>query len=142
MVGEELALLRAGLSTPRASRIDSSVEEDAAAAVAALRVGAEAPIAGKALVEAAFKEIFPASFQTVLPVRNHKARGAALRAPPIHPLRLVSSLVRPRTTPQRGSRLQAGLGETRRVPRDHSGSPQGRAATGASVRLQPADLGG
>ncbi len=50
----------------------SEAEEQAAVAVAAMRVGAEAPIYGKALVEAAFREIFPDSFQTVLPVRNVK----------------------------------------------------------------------
>jgi hypothetical protein len=111
------AALRAGLSTPRVSRIDSTVEEEAAAAVAALRIGAEAPIAGKALVEAAFKEIFPASFQTVLPVRNHKARGtarcaAARCAPPSNPVPVISSPVRSRTTPQRGSCKQSRAGRS------------------------------
>lgn len=52
----------------------SEAEDQAAVAVAAMRVGAEAPIYGKALVEAAFKEIFPNSFQTALPVRNVKVR--------------------------------------------------------------------
>lgn len=52
----------------------SEAEDQAAVAVAAMRVGAEAPIYGKALVEAAFREIFPDSFQTALPVRNVKVR--------------------------------------------------------------------
>lgn len=52
----------------------TEAESSAVAAVEALRIGAEAPIYGTALVEAAFREIFPDSFQTVLPVRNHKAR--------------------------------------------------------------------
>ncbi|KAK9822983.1 hypothetical protein WJX81_000456 [Elliptochloris bilobata] len=50
----------------------AEAKESAAGAVEALRIGAETPIYGKALVEAAFSEIFPESFQTVLPVRNHK----------------------------------------------------------------------
>lgn len=73
----ELAALRADAVAEEAGRRQSEVteaESSAVAAVEALRIGAEAPIYGKALVEAAFREIFPESFQTVLPVRNHKAR--------------------------------------------------------------------
>ena len=71
------AALRADAAAEEAGRRASEVteaESSAVAAVEALRIGAEAPIYGKALVEAAFREIFPDSFQTVLPVRNHKAR--------------------------------------------------------------------
>ena len=77
----ELAALRADAAA-EAGRRQSEVteaESSAVAAVEALRIGAEAPIYGKALVEAAFREIFPDSFQTVLPVRNHKARRGCKR---------------------------------------------------------------
>ena len=73
----QAAALRAEATAEEAGRRASEVteaESSAVAAVEALRIGAEAPIYGKALVEAAFREIFPDSFQTVLPVRNHKAR--------------------------------------------------------------------
>ena len=78
----ECAAPHAEAAAEEAGRRQSEVteaESSAVAAVEALRIGAEAPIYGKVLVEAAFREIFPDSFQTVLPVRNHKARNLSIR---------------------------------------------------------------